>query len=320
VVTEIIPLIAWSTPWKILGASLGLTGFGPLTGVGDWTLQFAPHFMFPRGSSALSLLKLLFHKSGDLMEASIVSALAALAGISRGRRGTATATDSRLAAFVAAAGGISIVTLLALLTQSVLTGRALDTLRSPDALRIRITGNQWWWDVQYDAPQPSLRVTTANEIHLPIGRTIVFDLRSTDVIHSLWIPNLQGKIDLIPGRLNAMWLRADTPGIYRGQCAEYCGLQHAKMALVVVAEPPDEFERWLAANRQPAPEPSTQVQERGRGVVESGPCALCHAITGTQAGGRMGPDLTHVASRSTLAAGSIPNTRGHMAAWIADRA
>jgi len=248
----------------------------------------------------------------------VLVALAALAGMSRGRQGTATATDSKISVYVAAAGSISVVTLLALLTQSVLTGRALDTLRTPDALRIRITGNQWWWDVQYEDPQPSLRVTTANEIHLPIGRTIVFDLRSTDVIHSLWIPNLQGKIDLIPGRLNEMWLRADTPGIYRGQCAEYCGLQHAKMALVVVAESPDAFERWLAANRQPAPEPANQVQQRGRNVVESGPCALCHAITGTQAGGRMGPDLTHVGSRSTLAAGSIPNTRGHMASWIAD--
>jgi cytochrome c oxidase subunit 2 len=172
--------------------------------------------------------------------------------------------------------------------------------------------------VQYDNPVPSLRVTTANEIHIPVGRPVAFSLLSTDVVHSLWIPNLQGKIDLVPGRLNELWLRADTAGVYRGQCAEYCGLQHAKMALVVVADPPDQFERWLAANRAPAPAPVTPEQQRGKDIVERGPCAMCHNITGTSAGGRTAPDLTHLASRSTLAAGSIPNVHGYLAGWIAD--
>jgi cytochrome c oxidase subunit 2 len=219
---------------------------------------------------------------------------------------------------VAIAGGLSLVVLIGLLFQSVATGRAIDTLRSPDALRIQVTGNQWWWDVQYAHEIPSLRVTTANEIHIPVGRAVRFDLLSTDVIHSLWIPNLQGKIDLVPGRLNELWLRADQPGVYRGQCAEYCGLQHAKMALVVVAEPPADFERWLTGNRAPAAAPVTAEQQRGRDIVERGPCAMCHNITGTLAGGRTAPDLTHIASRSTLAAGTLPNTRGHLAGWIAD--
>jgi len=245
-------------------------------------------------------------------------ALGAAIAIARGRRGTSMASERQLGTSVAVAGGLSIVALIALLFQSVVTGRALDTLRSPDALRIQVTGNQWWWDVQYVTANPSLRVTTANEIHIPVGRPIRFDLLSTDVIHSLWIPNLQGKIDLVPGRLNELWLRADTPGVYRGQCAEYCGLQHAKMALVVVAEPSDDFERWLAGNRAPAPAPVTPEQQRGREVVERGPCAMCHNIAGTFAGGRTAPDLTHIASRSTIGAGTLPNTRGHLAGWIAD--
>jgi cytochrome c oxidase subunit 2 len=245
-------------------------------------------------------------------------AIATLIAIRRGRRGASTATESQLEGRVAIAAGISLVALVALLFESVVTGRALDTLRTPDALRIQVTGNQWWWDVQYENDTPSLWVTTANEIHLPVGRPVKIDLLSNDVIHSLWIPNLQGKIDLVPGRRNELWLQADRPGVYRGQCAEYCGLQHAKMALVVVADPPDQFERWLTANRASAPAPVTPEQQRGKDVVERGPCAMCHNITGSLAGGRSAPDLTHIASRSTIGAGSLPNTTGNLAGWIAD--
>jgi cytochrome c oxidase subunit 2 len=245
-------------------------------------------------------------------------AVAALVAIARGRRGSSNATDAQIGRSVTVAGGLSVAALLGLLFQSIVTGRALDTLRSPDALRIQVTGNQWWWDVQYEHAIPSRRVTTANEIHIPVGRAIRFDLLSTDVIHSLWIPSLQGKIDLVPGRLNELWLRADEPGIYRGQCAEYCGLQHAKMALVVVAEPPDDFERWLTANRAPASPPTTPEQQRGRDIFERGPCAMCHTIAGTSAGGRSAPDLTHLGSRSTIGAGTLPNTKGYLAGWIAD--
>jgi cytochrome c oxidase subunit II len=248
----------------------------------------------------------------------VAVAIASLIAIRRGLTSASTASDSQIGLTIAVAGGISGVLLIALLFQSVVTGRALDTLRTPQALRIQVTGNQWWWDVQYANPIPSLRVTTANEIHIPVGRPVVFDLLSNDVIHSFWIPNLQGKIDLVPGRLNELWLQADRPGAYRGQCAEYCGVQHAKMALVVVVDPPDIFERWLAANRAPAPAPATPEQERGKEVIERGPCAMCHNIAGTLAGGRTAPDLTHIVSRSTLGAGSIPNTRGHLAGWIAD--
>lgn len=246
-------------------------------------------------------------------------AIAALMAIRSGRRAAAAdAPDRKVARNVAAAAMVSVVALIAILFQSVVTGRSLNTLRSPDALRITVTGNQWWWDVQYENPISGLRVQTANEIHIPIGRPVAMDLFSNDVIHSLWIPNLQGKIDLVPGRRNELWLQADQAGVYRGQCAEYCGLQHAKMALVVVADPPDQFEYWLAANRASAPAPVTPEQQRGKDVVEKGPCAMCHNITGTLAGGRSAPDLTHIASRSTLAAGSIPNIHGYLAGWITD--
>lgn len=248
----------------------------------------------------------------------IAVAMAALIAIRTGRRAASRATDRQLGTNIAVAGALSVVVLIAILFESVLTGRAEDAIRTPDALHLQVTANQWWWDVQYVNDLPSLNVTTANEIHLPVGRPVRIDLLSTDVIHSLWIPSLQGKVDLIPGRLNELWLQADRAGVYRGQCAEYCGLQHAKMALVVVAEAPDAFERWLAANRAPAVPPSTPEQERGKTVVERGPCAMCHNITGTLAGARSAPDLTHIGSRSTIAAGTLPNTRGYLGGWIAD--
>ncbi len=248
----------------------------------------------------------------------ILVAAATLIALARGRIGGAAPEDRTIGRSIAVATGITLGVLILLLFYSVSTERAIDGLRSSNPLRIQVTANQWWWDVQYVDPVASLRVTTANEMHIPVGRPIAIDLLANDVIHSLWIPNLQGKIDVIPGRLNQLWLQADRAGVYRGQCAEYCGLQHAKMALVVVAEAPDAFERWLTANRASAPQPATPDQQRGKDVVERGPCAMCHNITGTMAGGRTAPDLTHIASRSTLAAGTVPNTRGYLAGWIMD--
>jgi cytochrome c oxidase subunit 2 len=248
----------------------------------------------------------------------VLVAAAMLLAISRGRSGSSITSDRVLGRGVAIATGVTLITLIGLLVETGITGRALETRRTADALRIQVTGNQWWWDVLYENQVASLQVTTANELHIPVGRPIAIDLRANDVIHSLWIPNLQGKLDLIPGRVNQLWLQADRPGVYRGQCAEYCGLQHANMALVVVAEPEYAFQAWLTANRASAPAPVTPEQQRGKDVVERGPCAMCHNITGTLAGGRSGPDLTHVASRSTLAAGTVPNTRGYLAGWIVD--
>ena len=219
---------------------------------------------------------------------------------------------------VTAALSVTVLVLFGLLYASVATGRAIGTRPGAEPLIVEITGLQWWWSIEYVDDAPSRRVTTANELHLPVGRPIVLNLSAIDVIHSFWVPNLHGKMDMVPGRLNTTWLQVDKEGIYRGQCAEYCGVQHAHMGLVIVAEPADAFARWLDGQRHNAPEPATPQQARGREVVERGPCALCHTIRGTTAGGRTGPDLTHFASRSTIAAATAPNTRDFLAEWIAD--
>jgi cytochrome c oxidase subunit 2 len=219
---------------------------------------------------------------------------------------------------VVLATAATLVVLIVVLAASVRTGRALQALDVSDAIDVTMAGNQWWWAVEYAHPDPSQRVRTANELHVPVGRPVVINLVANDVIHSLWIPDLDGKMDLIPGRQNQMRLRADRAGVYRGQCAEFCGLAHARMALTVVAEPPAQFDAWLAAQRQLPPPPTSPQAIRGKAVVESGSCALCHTVMGTIAGARTAPDLTHVASRQTLAAGTLANTPDNLRAWLRD--
>ena len=159
---------------------------------------------------------------------------------------------------------------------------------------------------------------TANEIHVPVGRPVVIELRATDVIHSFWVPNLGVKRDMIPGEETSIWFQADTAGVYRGQCAEFCGYQHAKMAFEVVAEPPERFAAWLIRQRDTASTPADSVAARGQEVFLATSCVMCHAIGGTPAGSRIGPNLTHLASRRTIGAGSLPNTRGNLGGWIVD--
>ena len=226
--------------------------------------------------------------------------------------------ERRMAQVVGAAVAATAGIILLFVVASYWVGRALVEEPTGPALSIDVTAQRWWWDVRYRDPVPSREFSTANEIHVPVGRPVELTLRSLDVIHSFWVPNLQGKKDLVPGQVNTLWLQADRPGVFRGQCAEFCGFQHAHMALYVVAEPEDEFARWQARQRQPAPEPATDAQRKGRDVFMASSCVLCHAIAGTSAGGVTGPNLTHVASRLRLAAGTLPNTRGHLAGWIID--
>jgi cytochrome c oxidase subunit 2 len=197
------------------------------------------------------------------------------------------------------------------------TGRAMTGRPHPEALQIRVTGHQWWWEVEYRDSLPQHLATTANEIHVPVGQPVVIELRSTDVNHSLWVPQLAGKRDLIPGQETSLWFRADTAGVYRGQCAEFCGHQHAKMAFEVIADPPARFAQWLVQQRDTAATPTDPITRRGLEVFVSSPCVMCHTIGGTTAGSRVGPDLTHVASRRTIAAGTLANTAGNLTAWIA---
>ena len=240
-------------------------------------------------------------------------------GLWRGRSGKRDqALSSRQRWWLVLAGGaaLPVVTLFPLLVISANIGRT--ALTPPeDALQIEVVGWRWWWEVRYLDEQGRRTVTTANEIHVPVGRPVRFRLIGGDVIHSFWAPNLQGKTDLIPGHPNTAWFEAKEPGVFRGQCAEYCGTQHAHMAFLVVAQPPEEFAQWLKQQAQPATPPASAIAERGRLVFMQSGCAECHAIRGTPAEAVLGPDLTHVASRQTLAAVTIPNTKGHMAGWVA---
>jgi cytochrome c oxidase subunit 2 len=185
-----------------------------------------------------------------------------------------------------------------------------------DPLRILVTGHQYWWEIEYDHPDPSQRLRTANEFHIPTGKPVQLVLASRDVIHSFWLPSITGKKDLIPGRTNTEVLIADKPGLYTGQCAEFCGLQHARMRLVLHADTPEDFERWRQQQLQPGREPTTDIERHGRSVFTSASCVLCHSVQGTDASATIGPDLTHFGSRGTIAAGTLPNTPENLASWI----
>ncbi|HEY0972443.1 MAG TPA: cytochrome c oxidase subunit II [Gemmatimonadales bacterium] len=242
----------------------------------------------------------------------------------RGRRAEEPDASRRLTRIVGAAVGVTVLVLIGWLATSIAAGRPLTALAEsgvPDRgepLTINLTAQQWWWEVEYAAPEPQQRLLTANEIRIPVGRPIVLRMASRDVIHSFWVPSLHGKRDLIPGYTSTTWFQADSAGVYRGQCAEFCGLQHAKMGLVVVAMPRAEFEEWYRSQLLPAAEPADSIRRHGQKVFLTSSCMLCHSIRGTSAGGRLGPDLTHLGSRGTLAAASIPNTRGHLAGWMVD--
>jgi cytochrome c oxidase subunit 2 len=206
------------------------------------------------------------------------------------------------------------VTLSALLVYSLVRAGSLTGIPEGTPVRIEVIGEQWWWRVHYLDGDGRRAFETANEIHVPVGRTVEIALSSADVIHSFWIPALAGKLDMIPGRTNRLRLMAERPGQYRGQCAEYCGGPHAFMAFFVVAQAPEDFERWAARQRKPA---SLLEGNRDDSKLFLAHCAACHTIRGTPAQGTRGPDLTHVGGRITLGAGMLPNNAGTLAGWIA---
>ncbi|MBM0108057.1 cytochrome c oxidase subunit II [Steroidobacter sp. S1-65] len=214
--------------------------------------------------------------------------------------------------------GLIVVGLFVLSLATFFIDRSLAQARTDDALKIKVTAAQWWWKVEYEGMAPDQRVVTANELRLPVGQPALLELHAEDVIHSLWIPNLGGKEDLIPGRINSLLLTPRREGEYRGQCAEFCGLQHAKMALDATVMNPDAFTRWRQQQLTPAPAPSTPEQIRGHEIFMSGPCAACHQIAGTPASGQTGPNLTHLASRRTIAAGARPYSFEDLRDWLRD--
>jgi cytochrome c oxidase subunit 2 len=194
-------------------------------------------------------------------------------------------------------------------------GHQGDMARSmkPDIL---IVGHQWWWEIHYLNDDPSKEFITANELHLPVGIPVNIRLETRDVMHSFWVPALHGKVDLIPGQPNYLRIMASQPGVYKGQCAEFCGAQHARMRILAVAQTPDEYEAWKQAQLQPGHDPSSDQAKAGEQLFLAGPCSMCHTVRGTQAGGSVAPDLTHIGSRMMIAANCYQNNDGYLEAWI----
>jgi cytochrome c oxidase subunit 2 len=217
-------------------------------------------------------------------------------------------------------GGVAlpVVVLTALLAYATQRTRGLEQPPAAAPLVVGLTAHQWWWEVRYTDAATGRSVTGANELRLPAGRPARIGLESADVIHSVWVPALGGKMDLVPGRVNHLTMTPHEPGAHRGQCAEYCGGPHARMALHVVVLPPDEFAHWLEREARPAPAPAGALEARGRAAFVEHGCTACHARRGVADGGGRGPDLTHVAGRLYLAAGTLPNDAASLARWIAD--
>lgn len=255
----------------------------------------------------------------------IISALVVVGVfLKRGRRDFA---GERRLPVLHAGGGLTwvyiglIVTTIALagsITWTVVTMAAISQPPAEPRFTIEVTGQQWWWEVRYVVEDdPSRTFETANEIHLPVGEPVRVRLSSKDVIHSFWVPALAGKTDLVPGLTNVTWLQADQEGEYWGQCAEYCGRQHAHMALRVFAQTPEDFQAWWDGQVESADPPESEAMQTAQNQFILR-CGACHAVRGTRAGGNVGPDLTHLMSRTTLAAGMLPNTVGHLSGWVAN--
>ncbi|MAG36180.1 MAG: cytochrome c oxidase subunit II [Dehalococcoidia bacterium] len=192
------------------------------------------------------------------------------------------------------------------------TQRRLVEANESPTMTVEVIGHQWWWEFRY----PDQDIVTANELHVPLGEVVALDVSSSDVIHSFWVPKLAGKADAVPGHVNQMWLRADEAGIYFGQCAELCGIQHALMRFRVVAQPRADFDSWVVQQRTPPDAPQSEEEKRGAELFATGACIGCHTIEGTPGQGVTGPNLTHVGGRTTIAAGVLRNTAGNLYKWL----
>ncbi len=274
----------------------------------------------PHGQSAIALKHLMLGIIGVCTVIWLLVVITLVTSLMRRRKSPpvedekAEATARRV---VYSAVGATVVIVAALTLASFYTTRSL-VVGSQMDVTIRVKAQQWWWQVTYIAGDGSPAFQTANEIYVPVGRNVRLELESLDVIHSFWVPSLAGKQDMIPGRMNVLTLRADRPGVYRGQCAEFCGLQHSHMALMVIAEDEGHYDLWAKKQAAESTVPAEAEAMAGRAVFLAKPCAACHTVRGTQATGSSGPDLTHVGSRRTIAAGLLERTRGSLAAWIAD--
>ncbi len=286
--------------------------------------QSALHPAGVQAAHILSLWNLTLVICGAVFAAVLLATLVALLRNRRNgdspllapRPGERTAARTRNA--VIAATAASVVLLVGLVIADVMTDRALSKLPVENAVHIEVTGRQWWWQAVYqtDAGQPGF--ATANELHVPVGRPVIVALKAGDVIHTFWVPNLHGKKDMLPGIQTTIEFRADKPGIYRGQCAEFCGAEHALMVMLVVAQSPEQYAAWRGQQATSASGPSDALAQRGRQIFEQSSCAGCHTVRGSPAQGTLGPDLTHLMSRQTIAAGTLANTPADLLRWIRD--
>jgi cytochrome c oxidase subunit II len=294
---------------------------------GNWTLFFlcwllvgcaregTPSTLEPAGPAAARIADLswLLFGMGALIYLGVVAFL--LYALFRARRGVIAFPHSKDATNIVVLGGVLMpaVVLVAVFGLTVNTFRQVaPPVEETAGQTIEVIGHQWWWEVRY----PATGAVTANEIHIPVGEPVRLALLSEDVVHSFWVPELHGKLDMIPDQTNYLWIQADQAGEYRGICAEFCGTQHAKMALLVIAEPAADFAAWLEQESEAAEAPAEALAQEGEGLFMALACAQCHAVRGTAATGQFGPDLTHFGSRRTLAAVSLPNTSENLAEWI----
>lgn len=252
----------------------------------------------------------------------VIVLLCIAAALRHRHRMPAAGTDRSTRWWIGGAGVVfPVLVLVPLLLYAVARTDALTPPRQAsgaDELVITVQARLWWWRVTYSDPSLGGEVVTANQIHLPTGRAVTLALVSDDVIHSFWVPALAGKVDMVPGKVHHLRLQADRPGVYRGQCAEFCGEQHARMAIHVVAQAPDDFARWLQAQAAPAVVPTEPVATHGLAVFTERRCSACHSVLGLGPVATIGPDLTHLASRLHLGAGTLPFGREALVGWIAD--
>ena len=288
-----------------------------------WSLAWPLSYLSASGTRAAKVVPLTWYMLGVSIVVCVVIGVILWIAV---RRARPQERGLEMSAIPIARGGdgirwisvgllVSAIPLAVALVWTMLTLAAVAGPPAHPGLVLDVTGRQWWWEVQYNGSSSTDIFKTANEIHIPVGVPVLVRLHGGDVIHSFWVPQLTGKTDTIPGQVNSSWIEADTPGRYLGQCTEFCGYQHAHMQFEVVAESRAEFDQWEANQRQSAPAPATPEQTRGLELVEYR-CGLCHRVRGTNAGAISAPDLTHLMSRRTIAAGTLLNNPGNLVGWI----
>lgn len=276
----------------------------------------APSILDPRGPEARQIANLTWALFGTAVVVFLIVSVILVFAIAR-RRDKVVVTvgpdrQRTLVAVIAAGGVVPAVALTVLMGAGIVIEQALVVPPSTPHYTIEVVGHEWWWEINY----PDQGFTTANEMHIPVGQPVSVKLTSADVIHSFWVPQLHSKLDMFPGQTNTLWLQADQSGMYLGECGEYCGLQHAKMNFVVVADTPENYAQWLANQQQVPPAPTDSLLKQGQQTFLGSTCVYCHVVRGTNASGKLGPDLTHLASRSKLGAGILDNNRANLAGWI----